>query len=40
MENKKVHWESIYKLKDFKKVSWYQEHPTRSKSFIQKLNLK
>ena len=39
MENIKVHWESIYKLKDFKKVSWYQEHPTRSKSFIQKLNL-
>ena len=39
MVNKKVHWESIYKLKDYKKVSWYQEHPTRSKSFIQKLNL-
>ena len=39
MENKKVHWESIYQLNDFKKVSWYQEHPTRSKSLIQKLNL-
>jgi len=39
MENKKVHWESIYKLQDFKKVSWYQENPTKSTNFIQKLNL-
>jgi len=39
MENKKVHWESIYKLNDFKKVSWYQENPTKSKTFIQNLNL-
>ena len=39
MENKKIHWESIYKLNDFKKVSWYQENPTRSKTFIQNLNL-
>jgi len=39
MENKQVHWESIYKLNDFKKVSWYQENPTRSKTLIQNLNL-
>ena len=39
MENQKVHWESIYQLNDFKKVSWHQENPTRSKTLIQNLNL-
>ncbi|MCM4160683.1 class I SAM-dependent methyltransferase [Antarcticibacterium flavum] len=39
MEETKEHWEKIYKTKDLKEVSWYQEKPRPSLNYIQSLEL-
>ena len=38
-ENLKEHWESIYKTKQAKEVSWTQEVPAISLEFIHKFNI-
>ncbi len=40
MEDKKVHWEEIYKKKDSAEVSWYQPKAETSMEYIRKLKLK
>jgi len=35
----KLHWENVYTSKDLSKVSWVQEKPTTSLSFIEGLKL-
>ncbi|MBQ0734794.1 class I SAM-dependent methyltransferase [Aquimarina celericrescens] len=37
--NKKEHWETIYKTKDLKNVSWYQDTPKVSLDFITYFHL-
>lgn len=39
MKNIKEHWEKIYKTKDPKEVSWYQEKPQPSMDYIKSLKL-
>lgn len=39
MKDLKEHWEKIYKTKELKEVSWYQEKPQPSLDFIASLNL-
>jgi ubiquinone/menaquinone biosynthesis C-methylase UbiE len=36
---RKNHWENIYKTKDLKDVSWYQEKPTTSLEFLSHFNI-
>lgn len=38
MNNKKEHWENIYKTKDHKKVGWYQESPEISLELLSTIN--
>src|SRR5690606_33602986 len=40
MEDRKLHWEKIYKTKDLTEVSWYQQKPETSLEFIAALKLK
>jgi 2-polyprenyl-3-methyl-5-hydroxy-6-metoxy-1,4-benzoquinol methylase len=37
--DRKKHWENIYQTKDFKDVSWYQEKPETSLSFLKEFNV-
>lgn len=37
--DRKQHWETIYENKDFKDVSWYQEKPETSLSFLEEFNV-
>ncbi len=39
MEDKKVHWESVFSTKSENEVSWFQKSPSTSLQFIEKLNL-
>lgn len=41
MENqpRKQHWDNIYQTKNFKDVSWYQEKPETSLSFLEKFKV-
>ena len=36
---KKTHWETVYQKKQFEDVSWFQETPTTSIAFFEKLKL-
>ena len=36
---KKTHWETMYQKKQFQEVSWFQETPTTSIAFFEKLAL-
>ena len=36
---KKTHWETMYQKKQFEDVSWFQETPTTSIAFFEKLKL-
>ncbi len=36
---RKEHWEKIYQTKKLEEVSWYQETPTISLSFVEQLNI-
>ena len=36
---KKTHWETVYQKKQFEEVSWFQETPTTSITFFEKLKL-
>lgn len=40
MEDRKSHWEKIYKTKDLTEVSWYESKPKTSLEYIAALNLK
>lgn len=40
MENKKSHWNNIYRTKASEEVSWYQPKPETSLEFISELKLK
>ncbi|MBO9584788.1 MAG: class I SAM-dependent methyltransferase [Flavobacterium sp.] len=37
--DKKEHWETIYKTKELKEVSWYQPVPQTSLDFLKKYNI-
>lgn len=37
--NRKEHWESIYKTKELKDVSWYQPIPKTSLDFLKQFNI-
>ena len=39
MFNAKKHWENIYKNKESKEVSWYQEEPKTTLTLINEINL-
>lgn len=39
MQNKRLHWENIYKTKSSDQVSWTQEIPATSLSFVHSFNL-
>jgi hypothetical protein len=39
MKDLKEHWEKIYKTKELKEVSWYQEKAQPSLDYIQSLKL-
>ena len=39
MDNKKNHWENIYKTKELKDVSWYQKTPTTSLNFLKEFSI-
>jgi len=38
MISRKEHWENVYKTKDHKKVSWYQESPEISLELLSKIH--
>jgi len=39
MDNKKNHWENIYRTKELKDVSWYQTTPTTSLNFLKEFSI-
>ncbi|HEY5122231.1 MAG TPA: class I SAM-dependent methyltransferase [Ignavibacteria bacterium] len=41
MENfdRKKHWENLYRNKEFKELSWYQQTPTTSLDFLKQFNI-
>lgn len=39
MENIKNHWETVYTTKALEEVSWYEEVPTTSLSFLSEAKL-
>ena len=39
MENKKLHWDSVYSKSETNKLGWYEENPIPSLKLIEKCNL-
>lgn len=37
MKNQQAHWEKVYQTKGADKVSWFQEHATRSLEIIRSI---